>query len=200
MQKELYINMKTLKESILSQDIDINDKAMEIGAIWREFELFGVFNNSGFYTITENNIDLDSKGRIIFKDVKGDQIEMDLSYSSWSEKIEEHGFGDIKQKLILSRFDVGSKGLPLSKIRLLGKYDKIEYQGCNLVLDEFPKAKEIFFRECNFRDTHIKARKKPKGVKIIFNSGSYMNYARDTMHYAMGNYVDYEFEKLIIET
>lgn len=192
--------MKSLKESILSQDLDINDKTMEIGDIWREFELFGVFNNSGFQTITEDNIDLDSKGRIIFKDIKGDQIEMDLSYNTWPEKIEEHGFGDIKQKLILSRFDLGSKGLPLSKIRLLGKYDKIEYHGCNLILDEFPKAKEIFFRGCNFHDTHMKVRKKPKGVKITFNSGSYINYACETMRYAMGNYVRYEYEKLIIET
>lgn len=189
--------MKTLRESLLSQDIDANDDIMLKGEILRALYEWEILRKGS--VITEDNIDFDSKKRIIFKDISG-VLEFNLNNWGWPEIIEKHGFGSIPNSIQIRNYGSGSGITNLSDLRLEGKYPFISIWNSHIHLDAFPQAKEIHFVECFFQNTHIKAKKKPKNTKIVFNEGSYMNYARDAMKYAMGYYVDYAYQKLTIET
>lgn len=189
-----------LNEGIL--DVDKNEEGMDDMVdrhqIWKDLTEREIIQDAPLLTF--ENLDFDSKGRIIFKNYKGTSIRFDLSHFTWPDSVLKRGFGDIKFPIVICRFDILSRG-KLSDLKLLGKYEYVTIAGSKLHLDEFPKVKHLKFRECFFRDTHIKAKRKPKGIEIEFNEMSYMTYAMDCMKHSLGcEQPGYAYQKIIVET
>ena len=170
-----------LNESLLDDEDEImarGEKRGKLMRIWADLaENWGeVLLGSARGAVTIDNIDLDSKGRITFKNWPGNTINLYFgSIGFVPDSIKECGFGDLPSNVNIIR--VQQFRGKLSDLNFEGNYKNchLELEQGSYELDKFPKFSIILFNDCNFKNVHLMPKRQPKGTKIKFDSSSQTN-------------------------
>lgn len=188
-----------INESLLDDDDDLMDKgakATERRQVWEDLtSTYGeILLGSTRGIVTIDNIGLDTRGRIIFKNWPGYEIEFYLgSIDTFPDSVMKHGFGELPPE-ITSVCITSARG-KMSQIPFLGNYRgvKIKFNDCSLELDKFPKFSMIDFIGTYFRNVQYVPKRIPKGCTITFDSNSQANlFAAWSKFFFKGTYPQWD--------
>ena len=195
--KEKYVvDMRRLNDIVTESLLDDDDQIVNDGVkktllreVWEDLtKNWGeILMGSGRGAVTIDNIDFDSRGRIIFKNWPGSEIQLYLgSIGFVPDSFKKYGFGDLPSnvdKLIVKSF----RG-KLSDLSLNGNYKgkTLELEQGSYEMDRFPKFDNIYFNDSYFRNVGKMPKKQPMNCKILFSDSS--------VEHLFGSWSDYFFK------
>ena len=183
-----------MNESLLDDEDDLMDKgakAADLRQVWEELtKTYGeTLCGASRGAITIDNIDFDSKNRIVFKNWPGNTVTLYLGWGGIPDCFKEHGFGDLPAnitKVVIQEF----RG-KLSSLGFDGNYKncELELDRGNYEMDKFPKFSTIQFLDCNFKNVLLLPKKQPKNTRIFFSETSQANlFGCWSYYFFKGNY------------
>lgn len=176
-------SINDIYEGIFDNDAEEKlDKDVALDEIWQDLTTkYGeILLGSARGAVTVDNIDLDNKGRIIFKNWPGPKISFYLgSIDSFPESVQKRGFGELPKNV--KEVEITEARCKLSQLGFRHKYPGVTLSvyGGNIEMDTFPKFDSIDFRGAFFTNTHILPKPVPRGMNIFFNESSIDNIFSD---------------------